>query len=268
MKHITRLFRGLLAALCIVALLSLSACDDFDSAKNDALAEDIIISALENNRSAGYYYIREAFDFDYNKVSEQWNIMQDSLRGSESCDIERLSVDVRMTDETRICKTKYMLSFDNGTSALLYISTDEDSPGAISFEFCDLSDFLAETDSYVPALNVVLHIISILFLVFSIWMVVDCVRRRLKRKWLWFILIFCGVSLTVTFGETFGLYAFSGLMLQASKITAEAEIMSVTLTVAAPIGSFIYFFLRKKFTVKAPDANPETVDNNQDFNNT
>lgn len=94
--------------------------------------------------------------------------------------------------------------------------------------------------------------------VFVLWMVVDCLRRKMKRKWLWvplILLLFMGFHLSLIQGNAAFRVNF-GLLLGLSNLTAYSD-GSRALTLYLPLGAIAYFLNRSKLTRKEPVAEVE-----------
>jgi hypothetical protein len=86
---------------------------------------------------------------------------------------------------------------------------------------------------------------------FTVWMLVDAIRRKMTKKALWIILILLSLSLSFTTGPNTVNNSFMvTLFLTPSSYQAVIPNETLTLTVVLPLGSLIYFFLRKKLTAQ------------------
>jgi hypothetical protein len=96
---------------------------------------------------------------------------------------------------------------------------------------------------------------------FMIWMVVDCVRRKLKYKWLYVLLIvLVSMVLNVSYNDGgMKMQTLFGLHLGLSGLTSYAS-GGFALELYFPLGAVVYCFLRKKLTV--PDPEPAESANN------
>ena len=91
---------------------------------------------------------------------------------------------------------------------------------------------------------------------FTIWMIVDCCRRKLNRKVLWLLLLIFG-SLIFSFsfsGGNLGFQVNFGLHLMLSSLIRYSD-GSVQLALMVPVGSIIYCARRSKLTL--PTEQPE-----------
>lgn len=253
MTHIKRSLRALLTiSLCLFFLFSLTACDSLDTEKNDALAEDFVTNLVNGDYDSTYLlFMQPASQEEFNQY---WEEVRPIVNGASSFEIERTAINTNATNGFKSCTTEYEVTLDNGTIASLCILTHDGEEGIGGIIFSDVTEFLSDTDAYVPTVNLVLRIVSILAFAFSVWMIVDCARRKMKRKWLWIILIFFGGSVAITFGNSFTIDFFIGLMFQSSKITAEAVDELVYFKLVVPVGAIVYFLLRRKLTNKIKES--------------
>lgn len=95
-------------------------------------------------------------------------------------------------------------------------------------------------------------------MIFVIWMIVDCARRQMKRKWLWLPLILLAtVILTLTMRSGNVSFNFNiGLYLGMTNLTTFAR-GGFKLMIYVPLGAIVYFFKRKDLTIQpAPEVLP------------
>lgn len=79
-----------------------------------------------------------------------------------------------------------------------------------------------------------------------LWALIDCLRHRMRRRWLWLLLILLG-NLLLTFtlsGSRMNILFNIGLYLVGSQISVQAGGFGLKLVI--PVGSIIYLCLRKK----------------------
>lgn len=79
-----------------------------------------------------------------------------------------------------------------------------------------------------------------------LWALIDCLRHRMRRRWLWLLLILLG-NLLLTFtltGSRMNVLFNIGLYIVGSQIAVQAG--SFGLKLAIPVGSLVYLCLRKK----------------------
>jgi len=104
---------------------------------------------------------------------------------------------------------------------------------------------------------------------FTIWMAVDCVRRRVKHRWLWLaliVLVWLMLSFALVEGRlSFRFFAGLNFGLTNLKVYAGGGFEAVFYL---PMGAMIYFFQRKKLTRREQEqetlgpelAGPEITD--------
>jgi len=86
---------------------------------------------------------------------------------------------------------------------------------------------------------------------FAIWMLVDCARRKIRKKVLWLLLIIFGfLSLSVSLGDMMNFSFNIGFFLSTSALRIYSN-GAITLSLVIPVGAIVYFFLRKKLTRSA-----------------
>jgi hypothetical protein len=138
------------------------------------------------------------------------------------------------------------------------VVTREGIEGIAGIHFSDITGFLRDKEAFVPTVQIILWVVSGLFVAFTVWMFVDCLRRKLKYKALWAILIFFGIALTVTVGETSNFSFQIGLFCSLWSIDADPGLPAVVTKIVVPLGAILYLCLRKRFILQQPL--PDTVD--------
>lgn len=90
---------------------------------------------------------------------------------------------------------------------------------------------------------------SLLMIALTVWMVVDCIIRKPDGMGLWIVLMLCTVKLSfvASFGETAFEWSI-GLVLSLSSVGTGSY--SSVINLALPVGTIVYFFLRKRLPCK------------------
>jgi hypothetical protein len=108
----------------------------------------------------------------------------------------------------------------------------------------------------ITPFNIALIILSIFEIAFSVWMLVDCIKRKVAKKPLWILLILFGIKLSLTITpERFNFNWSFGLFLQISGVYGDIYQNLITASLLLPIGAVVYFIVRKHITKKEPKNN-------------
>jgi hypothetical protein len=212
---------------------------------------------IQNNRDAAYALVKNAVtsaDFD-----ALWMTVRTAAEGATSYETTQIGWRVNVTNGVTTNTTAYQVYFDNGRNALLQVITQDGIEGIARVNFSDTTDFVNNAKTVVPTARLVLFGISVLIFVFTAWMFIDCLRRKMRRKVLWAILIFCGVAFTVTVGQRIGIHFSLGLMLSGYSVIADPSISSIVTKVTIPVGAIVYLCLRRKLTIVPPVPVEEPV---------
>ena len=255
----------LIISVFILSLLALFSCDGFveEMNNNDELGSLFIDSIAKNDYSTARSLMRNsASDTDF---SAFWNETRKSFEGAKSYNMTNAGFYMNIDNGITTYRTSYKVETDNGSTLLFTVKTAKEFEGIYSVNFYDATDFINDTDRLIPTLNVVFIVISLLAIGFTLWMIIDCVRRNIRRKVLWIILNFIGLlfSFTFNYGGDVNFNFTIGLILRFSNITADIWTASVKASIVLPIGSLIYFLVRKKYTLK-----PVSEDIRADYANT
>lgn len=89
--------------------------------------------------------------------------------------------------------------------------------------------------------------IGILEIIFAIWMFVDCCRHKIRRKWLWLLLIALGYVIlsVIATPEQFRINFNVGAFLSYTSLICYST-GGVTCQVVIPAGAIVYLSMRKK----------------------
>lgn len=163
----------------------------------------------------------------------------------------------------------FQIITDTERIATIIITTDENGQ-LVGFTVNEVTDF-AKTEKKYDIINIVLKIISLLFIAFAVWMIVDCVKRDIKLKPLWIIIILAGVLLSVTLSsEKFNINFTLGIILTLSGINTNIIYETITTQIFIPVGAIVYFFVRKILppSNKSKNIQPEQpISNDNAMNN-
>lgn len=248
MNKKTSMIRLALLALCLLTVLALVACTaDTDIGNNTELSHQFMKHVMADDYDAAYDMVKATVtDADFRAY---WETIQTAVEGAETYELEQIGWNINTTNGLTTRTTAYQVYTDTDRIILLRTVTREDIAGIAGIHFSDITDFINATNTYIPTVRIVLWVISGLAIAFTVWMFVDCLRRKMKYKVLWAILIFFGIAFTVTVGETSDLSFNIGLFLQTSSIVADPGLVSVVTTLVVPVGGILYLCLRKKFTI-------------------
>lgn len=255
------LLAGLLMLLLLLTLASCNAEERLE--KNHGLGRAFMDHVLQNDYDGAYAMVKETVtEADFGAY---WTTIVPAAEGAEHYEMTQTGWNLSTENGRSLTSTTYEVELDNSRTVLLRVVTAEDIEGIAGIHFSDVTDFLTSTAKYLPTLRVVMGVFSGLALLFMILMLVDCLRRKMRYKVLWIILILCGIGVTFSVGEGFSSEFFAGLMIEASTATADPWLRAVEVRLMVPMGAVLYLFLRKKFTVDPQNPNgdgtasPETL---------
>ena len=261
MKRTNRWLRIGMAILCLAIALSLVSClEDMDVGDNGELAVEFMTHVMNDDADAAYEMVKSTVG--RTEFFKFWADLQMLAAGSEECDIEQTGWNVNTTNGVTTYTTEYLLEFDNDCTVQLQVVTQDNVEGIAGIHFTDLTEFEEKSESTLPVIRIIMGIVSLAAFAFTVWMFVDCLRKKLKYKVLWAILIFVGVAWTVTFGETFGYRVMIGVMLQPSTVTANLSSMAYSVKLVVPLGAIIYLAMRKRYVIlpEEPTEEQNTVE--------
>lgn len=147
-------------------------------------------------------------------------------------------------------RSKYRITFSDETVYSVTVYGVEKMEGLAYFEINLMDNEVAE--NLAPnGLTVGMTVLTLLGMAFAVWMIVDCVRRSMKKwhKVLWIIVIlaFGGVSLQ-WYANGFYIMLNARIPLGISWVSLIGGLWK--LQVMLPVGAIVYFFLRKKISAR------------------
>lgn len=253
----SRLRHTLPLLLAVLLLLSLTACiTDMDVGNNTELGQQFVDHVIANDYDAAYSMVKATVtDPDFRAY---WKTVQAAADGAETYEMEQIGWKINSTNGVTTRITAYQVYLDNDRTVLLRVMTQDGIEGIAGIHFSDITDFLNQTNAFIPTVRIILWVVFGLVVAFTVWMFVDCLRRKMKYKVLWAIIILMSIALTFTVGEASSFSFHVGLFLQPSSIEADPGIPAVITTIVIPVGAILYLCLRKKFTAEPAAPLPES----------
>lgn len=254
--HLKKRVRPVLLAACLLfSLFSLASCGYREKIdRNDKVSAEFLDLALQDDYASAYALVSATIsDGDF---AAYWGSIRETLEGAESYRQERNDWSVDTVNGQTSVTTAYRVILDNGKTAWLRVVTREDISGIAGIHFSDVTEFLDSTRAYMPTVQVILGVFSGVVFLFMLLMLVDCLRRKMRYKVLWVILILCGIGVTVAFGENFATEYFAGLMIETSSITPDPGTLTVSVRLMIPVGAVLYLWLRNRFVVEPASDEP------------
>ena len=189
---------------------------------------------------------------------DYWETIRSVAEGAETYTKLPVQGNATRSGGVTTITTAYQVNLDNGRTVLLRVVTQDGIEGIAGIHFSDITEFIHTTDTYVPVLQAIVLVFSLLCMAFTIWMFVDCLRRKMKYKHVWALLTVFGIALNLTVGETFSFTFNIGLFVQMSTVQVDPGLVAVVTKLVIPVGAILYLCLRKKFTVEP--SKPEGED--------
>jgi hypothetical protein len=180
---------------------------------------------------------------------DYWETIRSVAEGAETYTKLPVQRNATRSGGVTTITTAYQVNLDNGRTVLLRVVIRDGIEGIAGIHFSDITEFIHTTDTYVPVLQAIVMVFSLLCMAFTIWMFVDCLRRKMKYKVVWAILTVFGIALNLTVGETFSFTFHIGLFVQMSTIQVDPGLVAVVTKLVIPVGAILYLCLRKKFTI-------------------
>ena len=250
MKH--RLFS--LIALLFAALLLFSSCG-LVTENEDAreLTEAFLDAVFANDSEAAYAVIAPGTNQD--GFSQVFPKMVSLFEGAESYTLKQTGWHTSLNDGVQQSTMTYALTTNEENVFVVQSTFVEGYEGIYLINLKDTKWVTQKAKTLTP-LNIGLIILSVLAIAFSVWMLVDCIKRKVPKKPLWILLILLGVNLSLTImPERINFNWAIGLFLKLSGVNADIYQNLLTISALLPIGAIVYFIVRKHITKKEPKNN-------------
>lgn len=227
----------------ITVLLSVlfSGCSSADTVDAEKITTEFLNAVLSGDRDTarGYYG-----DIDSRTFNEFCDKIVQSFDGAKDFTLKQTAWSYTAENGVRYYTFTYELTTDTEKGFVVKVSFFAEND---KFATLDVIPKAALSTSEVIPFKLAAFAVSCAAIGFCVWMIVDCARRNMARKWLWILIILSGFSLSVTFGYEFGMNF--GLVFALPFSSVSADSLTTTIKAALPLGAIIYCILRKKITV-------------------
>ena len=246
-----------LVLTALILLVTLTSCTpEVDYGDIIKLSDQFMDHVIADDYDSAYGMVKATVtDPDFR---DYWETIRSVAEGAETYTKLPINWNATRSGGVTTITTAYQVNLDNGRIVLLRVVTQDGIEGIAGIHFSDITEFILTTDTYVPVLQAIVLVFSLLCMAFTIWMFVDCLRRKMKYKHVWALLTVFGIALNLTVGETFSFSFNIGLFVQMSTVQADPGLVAVVTKLVIPVGAILYLCLRKKFTVEP--SKPEGED--------
>lgn len=242
----------------LVLLVTLTSCTpEVDYGDSIELSDQFMDHVIADDYDSAYGMVKATVtDSDFRSY---WNTIRLVAEGAETYTKLPVKWNATRSGGVTTITTAYQVNLDNGHTVLLRVVTQDGIEGIAGIHFSDITDFMASTEAVVPVLQIIVMVFSLICMAFTVWMFVDCLRRKMKYKFVWAILTVFGIALNLTVGETFSFSFNIGLFVQMSTVRVDPGLVAVVTKLVIPVGAILYLCLRKKFTVEPPKPEGEDL---------
>ncbi len=248
----TRLLAFILAAVALLSILTFTACNttyflELSDSKEDVFCRTFIGYVIAGEKEQAFAMVSEIAD--PSECEEMWKTLREIANASSDAQIHQTGFELLKYDGVSFEKGYYFVEFNNGASMNLSLTFTEHDDAIQEMRYLEVTDVIKELKEPSRVLGIVATVVSILFIAFTVWMIVDCARRRIRKKPLWIILIIAGISITLSIGFESNISFFIGLMMQFSRVKMDLSLPGMMIRFVIPVGAIVYFFMRKQLTI-------------------
>jgi hypothetical protein len=234
-----------LATVLLLLLFSLTACrSEGDVGDNMELSEQFMAHVMENDYDAAFAMVKATVsDEDFRTY---WEGIRAAVDGSKTYEMESIGRTVTTARGITTRVTEFEIKTDTGRTIYLKTVTRTDYEGIAGIQFIDVTETVESSASYLPTVTVILYILSGISICFVALTFVDCLRRKMKYKVVWLLIILFSMGMAVSWGGNAGVSFSMGLFFEPSTIGAVLSRNAVVMVLNIPVGAFSYLCLRKK----------------------
>lgn len=254
MKKLTRILAAVLVAL---TALSLSACGN--TVKNERLLNNTqtMVDAIINDdyRKARTVLAETIPDKDMKTIFPE---LCEYMEGVTEYTLLQTGWRANVKGSVSMYTAAFYIRTDVGNFVINSIEIDG-VDGLSSFDITRAEDSLSTPSGIIKAYTgsspwqYVFLSIMVIELIFIIWMIADCVRRRIRVKPAWILLIAAGMfTLAFNVGDSVMPSFYMGSVFYPTAVMITQGV--TRFFVLVPVGAFVYFLLRKKLTIAAEDV--------------
>lgn len=247
---------SLILLLCLCALLLFSACQgakpDLDQKQADVAV--LMDSVIANDKNAAVALMEHVPIASQAQLDAFWNELLRIYDGASTYKIKFVSWNTTysFTDQSSLTTVVYQAKADTKACAEFTLTYD----GEDLLRGVNVTDVTERSSPVIIIVRVLLILGFAASLALCIWMTVDCVKRPIRFKVLWIILIWVSVILQVSMiGTSFRFnFSFTVIPTWGSLL---ATVSSFLLKIPVPVGALIYLAVRKKIKPKASKQSTE-----------
>lgn len=247
---------SLILLLCLCALPLFSACQgakpDLDQKQADVAT--LMDSVIADDKNAAVALMEHVPIASQAQLDAFWNELLRIYDGASTYEIKFVSWNTTysFTDQSSLTTVVYQAKADTKACAEFKLTYD----GQDVLRGVNVTDVTERISPVIIIVRVLLILGFAASLALCIWMTVDCVKRPIRFKVLWIILIWVSVILQISMIGTSFRFNFNFTIIPTWG-SLQATVSSFLLRIPVPVGSLIYLSVRKKIKHKASKQSPE-----------
>ena len=236
--------------LCLCALLLFSSCNQLQPDLTDQQAdmEKLMDCVIANDKQAATALMAHVPISNQAQMDAFWDELLRIYDGASTYEIKLVSwnTSYSFTDQSTLTTVVYQAKADTKACAEFKLSYD----GENLLRGVNVTDITEKNSLVIIIIRVLLILWFIASVALGVWMTVDCVKRPIRFKVLWIILIWVSVVLQVSMIGTSFRFNFSFNLIPTWGVI-QSTVSTFLLRVPVPVGSLIYLAVRKKIKPKA-----------------
>lgn len=247
---------SIIILLCLCALLLFSSCNQLQPDLTDQQAdmEKLMDCVIANDKQAATALMAHVPISNQAQMDAFWDELLRIYDGASTYEIKLVSwnTSYSFTDQSTLTTVVYQAKADTKACAEFKLSYD----GENLLRGVNVTDITENHSLVIIIIRVLLILWFIASVALGVWMTVDCVKRPIRFKVLWIILIWVSVVLQVSMIGTSFRFNFSFTLIPTWGVI-QSTVSTFLLRVPVPVGSLIYLAVRKKIKPKASKQSTE-----------
>lgn len=243
-----------LISLLLVFALLLAGCGSMMDLVDDSEIRDLTSAMLDALIAEDYETCRSlmAPRIDDATLASGCAELMEMLRDVESYELTLVQFNFNSVNGESQTQVRYQLDSD-AVEYYVDVARSSGTEGLTDFYLTPVGEAAESTSSggMTEPIQWVFLLIGVAEMAFYIWMLVDCFRRDMAKKWLWLVLMVFGMLLvSFTVSAAGASFRFNvGLQLTMTSLLRYSTGETV-LNLHIPLGALIYFFKRKNLPPK------------------
>lgn len=241
--------RSIIALLLALFVFLSGFATEYDNAEVRSDTEAVLNALIDGDYMAFRASINERVADD--ELTDFFNRLSAGMAELGEYELTAVAQKIQVQNDLNCIAILYEMTAGNKVYEVEVVKVEGES-GLAGFYIEEAEGGIVAEEASWGLIHWVFAAVGVVTVVFTVWMLVDCIRRKMKRKWLWIALILL-LTLMLTFKATTDSVNFAfnfGIHLGFTNVRIFTGGGFVA-TIYVPLGALIYLTQRKKLTIAA-----------------